>query len=411
MFAICCVKSKTTYNRIINMFPSFEWEEYFFNIDDIRERLVFSEYNFAIVDNELHFSSELLDVFKTKDIPVIFFEKDFGDLENELKAWQAKMIVDKSANDIQPPEPPAYVSNVKIVEKVVEKIIEVPVYKSMYSPMQRRVGIFSLTERAGASFLVINLARALASRNIAVSVVELPYQMPYLFDSVGLMNSIDEENKYVSYSHIIADGSRELEKNKVLISDDISWVLMDPQLPKVNLERWNFEKTMMLLDVSRDSAVTLIDAGYSVPENTLKELIGVLDLVFVVSDCVPAEIMGNIEKLKMYKQLISDGKQVFFVLNKYNAGINKKYLLNYMDIEPLAYIPFVNPEYIYGCYYTAKIPYDKKEIKEILDPCFSTIIKNIIPPEFLLKISGETNKPKKKGLLSSFLKREVNEDE
>ena len=409
MFAICCVKSKTTYNRIINMFPSFEWEEYFFSIDDVRERLVFSEYNFAVVDNELHYSSDLIGLFNAKNIPVIYFEKDFGKLEDELKGWQAKMISEKTKHDEVSPdtvENAEYKSNVKIVQKVVEKVVEVPVYKPMYSPLQRRVGIFSLSERAGSSFLVTNLAKALSSRNISVSVIELPYETPYLFDTVGMINSIDaDENKYVSFQHLISEGFRELDRNKVIIVDDISWVLVDPQLARIKPEKWNLDKTMLLLDIARDSAVSIMDAGYSVPESDIKGIMNVIDMAYVVVDCVPADIMGNLSRLKLFTQLKKEGKQVFFIINKFNSGINKKQLLSFMNVEPLAYVPCISPDYIYSCFYTAKIPYEKKEVKDILDPCFSSIISKIVPPDFLPKTPGEVKKNVKKGLLGGLLKK------
>lgn len=420
MFVICCVKSKTTYNRIVNMFPSFEWEEYFFNIDEIRERLVFSEYSFAIVDKELHWVGDLIEVFEARNIPIIYFEKDFSKLEAELKEWQAKMITEK-AKDNKSVEKPAdeekhkYESNVKIVSKIVEKIVEVPVYKPLYSPLQRRVAVFSLSERAGSSFMVVNLAKALSARNISVTVVELPYQAPYIFDSVGLINSINEDNAFVSYPHIIADGSRDFNKDNVMIVDDIFWVVIDPQLSLIDLGKWNFEKSMMLLDVNRDSAVTLIDAGYSVPLDVVKELLVSVDIAFVIVDCYPADIMSNYLKLKTFTQLKNDGKQVFFIFNKFNPGINKKHLLSYMKVDPLAYVPYINPEYIYKCAYSAQIPYDLKEIKDILDPSFSAIIKTIVPPELFVKISGDSknlNKANRKGLLSSLLnKKEDKENE
>lgn len=413
MFVVCCVKSKTTYNRIVHMFPSFEWEEFFFNIDEIRERLVFADYSFAIVDKELHWANELIEIFSSRNIPIIFFEKDFVKLENELKEWQAKMLSESSKDSKvrdESEDKNEYVSNVKVVSKVIEKVVEVPVYKPIFSSLQRRVAVFSLSERAGSSFLVLNVAKALASRNIAVTVVELPYQAPYLYDAVGLINSINDDNGFISYPHLIADGNKDFDKNKVLIVDDIFWVVMDPQLTRINLDNWNFEKTILLLDVNRDSSVTLIDAGYSVPFEFVKELISSVDISFVVIDCLPADIMANYDKLKAFSKLKSEGKQIFFIFNKFNSGINKKQLLSYMKVEPLSYVPYINPEYVYRCAYTARIPYDMKEIKEILDPCFSSIISKIVPSDLLSKVSGNLNNKdktnKKSFIISLFNKKE-----
>ncbi len=44
------------------------------------------------------------------------------------------------------------------------------------------IGIISLTPRAGSTFLSVNLARALADRKILVSLIEFPYNEPYIYD-------------------------------------------------------------------------------------------------------------------------------------------------------------------------------------------------------------------------------------
>jgi len=269
-------------------------------------------------------------------------------------------------------------SKVKVVEKEVEKTVTV--YKPM--PLHKRVGIFSLSERAGSSFLTVNLAMALSFNKIDVSVVEFPYQKPYLYDYISLENYLQDNNsKFLSIPHLIADSSSEVKKSDFTVYKDISWIVVDPKLNNTVSEKWSFEKSIRLLDLCRESIVTLVDVGYISDENTIKDIISIIDIVFIVIDSNPADIMCNIHKLAFFKSL--SYKSVYFVLNKWNSGVDKKELLNYLDINPLAFIPFVDPTLIYKCAYSATIPFESKDVQAILNDSFSILLKNIVPSELI----------------------------
>lgn len=397
---VCCMKSKDSYNRIINFQENnrIEWEEFINDLDEIREKILYSNYDMAIVDEKLWWKEECIELLSRKGVKVIIFEGDFEEVTNSIiKELPEEQIVEEVLNfsteedkeilnkAIENTHEIRYVPKIEYIEKEVK--VPVTIYQSVYAGIQNKVIlVLNLTERAGSTFFSLNLAKAFASNNILTSIVEPPFKKPYIFDSVGLekrLNITDEnKNTFYSYAHEIFN-NKKIESNKETINDGIVWIVPDPRLPIIN--EWDYLKMMKLLYVSKKASINIIDCGHNFKNNCVQEILSEADMILVLIDPLPADIMQNNEILEELIKLKTNGFPVEFILNKWNKGVNKKEILNFLNIEPLMYIPFITPEFIYKATYNCKIPYEYEEVKEELQNIFLRLMEGLVPKSLLKK--------------------------
>lgn len=414
---VCCMKSKDSYNRIINFQENkrIEWEEFINDIDDIREKMLYTNYDIAIIDEKLWWKDECIELLNRKGVKVIIFQGDFEEVTNQIikelpdEEPVIEQVLNFSTEDntkilnkpIENEPEIKYIPKIEYIEREVK--VPVTVYQSVYAGIQNKVIlVLNLTERAGSTFFSLNLAKAFASNNILTSVVEPPLKTPYIFDSVGLdkrLNITDENsNKFYSYAHEIFD-NKKIESNREAINDGIVWIVPDPKLPKI--KEWDYLKMMKLLYVSKRASINIIDCGYSYKNKCVQEILSEADMILVIIDPLPADIMQNDETLEELITMKKDGFPIEFIINKWNKGVNKKELLNFLDIIPLMYVPYISPEFVYKATYNCKIAYEYEEVKEDLQDIFLRLIEKFVPKDLLKKDSTKENKNLFKSLFRS----------
>lgn len=240
------------------------------------------------------------------------------------------------------------------------------------------IGVMSLTPRAGSTFLSVNLARALADRKILVSLIEFPYNEPYIYDLIGISNYTT-----VSYYPVV----HEINENNIIYRDDITiiedimYLINDPTRERI--DDWNDDKTSKLLYAAKDSLISIIDIGHHY--NLIEPILHEFDIIFVMYNAMPPELMANFNIFEKIMDYNRKRNNVRFVLNNDNDGINKKELNHYLGIKPDLSIPRLPEEWIYGAAYKKKVPYQISKYKETFDDLFDPIYKEIMPNGFLKK--------------------------
>lgn len=257
-----------------------------------------------------------------------------------------------------------------------------------YIPVNcKNIGVVNLSRGAGATFFTMNFACAIAEY-MKVSVVEHPLLKPYIYLSLGL-NTLCFEGyvDFTSFAHLIDTGENVNEKYYTHNTNkNISWIITDAT--KEPIESWNSTKMIRLLYTVKDSTLNIVDLGDKLFDSSIVDIVEQFSMIIVIIDPMVPELINSIDNLEKIKKLQKNRSiNIQYVINKYNKGIDKSELLDFLDVKPLAYIPFIEPKYVYGAVYDGTVQYNNSNVKALLYPPFKKIIENIIPKEALGKKS------------------------
>lgn len=405
---VCCMKSKDSFKRVVNQYtPSnVEWEEYISDIEQIQEKIAFTEYDLAIIDEKIWWKDDAIELFKRKEVPIVIFQGDFEEVLYQIKELvpeeqEEALNIEELTDDVlnfstEEEKPEENELFVEVKKEYVEKVINVPVpvYKSVYTSIGNKlIVVANLSRRAGSTFTTLNLAKAISNLNILVSIIEPPIGLPYIFDTIGLENRLNnlssDDNSslnFYSYPHEIKNNTK-LKREKETIDDGIVWMVPDSRKPII--KEWTYYNMMKLIYASRRASISLLDCGEYLDHESIRPILSEADLILVVVDPLPTECMQNSEKLEqMITMRNKEGFPIEFAINHWNGGVDKKQFLDFLKVEPIMYIPQIESSYIYESIYDCKLPYDCEDVKMQLDKPFYYVIKKLVPGELLSKIDS-----------------------
>lgn len=162
---LCLMKSKDSYIRIKQGSHDVDFEQYIDSLEMLQERIVFSEYDVAIIDEKLWWKEEAESLIKKRGIELIAFSGNFEDVLKELEDY----IIPDVEEDINPDsveiKNSAEKQNVKYIikEVPVEVIKKEVVYKSR-DIKQEIMAVYSLDDYNMRDSFSCNMA-ALINRN------------------------------------------------------------------------------------------------------------------------------------------------------------------------------------------------------------------------------------------------------
>jgi hypothetical protein len=245
----------------------------------------------------------------------------------------------------------------------------------------KNIGVVSLSQGSGASFFCMNFAKAL-SDFMKVSVIEMPLLKPYMYYYLGLNALCSEELvDFASYAHLINE-NKALNSNYYVHSknNDMYWIISDAS--KYQIDDWDFTKMMRLLYMPKPSSMNIVDLGDKLFDPSISNIIEQFYMIIVLIDPMVPNVLNNFENLEKIKSL-QDEKSIHieYVVNKYNKGINKYELIDFLNLKPLLYLPHINSKHIYKAVYEADIPYNNFDVKTELFPEFNKLLKMVVPKE------------------------------
>lgn len=244
--------------------------------------------------------------------------------------------------------------------------------------------VANLSKRAGSTFISLNLAKYLTDLNILTSILEIPFE-PYIFDNIGLQHRLskgvaDEKFNFYSYPHAICNGDK-VERGKGVVDEGIIWMVADPRNNIIAEENWSYLHMMKYIYSSKKASVTILDVGNYIEHPSVEPVLEEADLILVIIDPMPAEIMMNSQKLTKLLSVKKAASNYEFVVNRFTKGVDKKELMDVLQFEPLAYIPAIDLNLIHKSAYDCRIPYSFPEVKAILDNPFYNIISKLLPEQ------------------------------
>lgn len=283
--------------------------------------------------------------------------------------------------------------NEKTKVKTKKQLVEKKVYETITEIIPvttKNIGVFSLSENAGSSFVTMNLAVALSDYDLDVSVIEPPIN-PYFFDTLLLDSHEKEERSYVSVPHEIHLNEEKKHEfdNKFF---NVYWNVADTRLKLI--EEWKLDELLKQIYYFK-TTLNIIDFG----TYEIQGAYDYMDYIFLIIDPQPQAIFKNIERLMYFIGLKEKGYPVHLIYNKMNPGVDEKFLDDNLELDISGKVPHLDPMITYSCYFDGRIPYEHKGIEELFIDEIDEIVTKIIG-------KSHKKKPKEKvGLLKRLLNK------
>jgi len=138
-----------------------------------------------------------------------------------------------------------------------------------------------------------------------------------LYDSLAMDKRLPA-GRYFSFHHTVAvDRSIRGRANLV---DGVNWMLVDGREPELDLYR-----RLRLVHNAEGELVFCRLSG--VPEAELWKLLPEMDRILVVIDPLPSSMLAGYERLC---QLRTEGSPITYIVNKYNDGVDRRELLQFL---------------------------------------------------------------------------------
>lgn len=255
-------------------------------------------------------------------------------------------------------------------EKVVkERIIEkVEVRKEIVRVDSNLVFVCNLSPKAGSTFITANLARYLAQNNVPVTVTESPNNKPYYYHFLGMIN---QEEPIYSVVHEILNGNDMVSATKLPLIKGVKWNVL---FPSDLVNKVDEQRLLKILFSSHQSGTTLMDLGSNLEHTSV---LNYAQQVIVAIDPNPMEIINNIHILKRFMKLKEEGKNIYFVINKWTEPLKRKEFREKMNLEPDGYIPYIEPMLVYDALYNNKFPIDYREVDSELSEGLAAIANKV----------------------------------
>lgn len=249
--------------------------------------------------------------------------------------------------------------------------------------------IGSLYPGAGSTFLTTNLAKYFSSLDLETVVIESPtIKIPYLFDLLDGQNKTTVDD--YSRAHLIAE-NKPIPKESWK-DGNITWVPLNPE--KSPIQQWSYEQMLKLIFGYMKTPLILLDIGTTWLDTSVCSLMSFAEKILVVVDTDPAHVNLSYEvsgahvhepariKNEILRLASENGKQVDFILNRYEKSVDTKMWIQAVGSEPLTKIPYCEYQKIIQLLYNGKLPFDNPDIAYNLGKSFFEILKAIYPEEY-----------------------------
>ncbi|MBR0598931.1 hypothetical protein [Sinanaerobacter chloroacetimidivorans] len=230
-----------------------------------------------------------------------------------------------------------------------------------------KVGIVGISHGAGVSFLTACLAKYLANtREFHPAVVELGNGC--IFDSAG-MDKRFAGREYFYFFKALREG-RSI-RGKRNMEEGINWVLKSPAEMDITLD------TDQKLRLINQASGNLILCDCSQYEKGNQRLLSHMDQIIAVIDPLPSRMLEGYHRLCELKSVESRCQNVIYIINKYNRGINRREMMDFLRLRRPIFLPMVAAENIYTAEYICKIPYSIQEVRNQLHEPMKEIAESI----------------------------------
>jgi hypothetical protein len=229
-----------------------------------------------------------------------------------------------------------------------------------------KIGVVGLGTGAGTGFVSTCLGRAMADGgDFHPAVIELG--RGGLYDSLGMDKRFAGKQFFPFCKAVSQEQSIRGKSNG---QDGVNWMLLPPGESCSSLDL--YRKLRLINNALGDMVICRL-AGLE--GEHLWRLLWEMDRVLVVIDPLPSSLMAAHDFLC---ELRVSGLPLTYIINKYNGGVNRRELMDFLKIKQISFLPMVEPEEVYRAEYTCHTVYDmplaKGKLKRPLDNLINDIL-------------------------------------
>jgi hypothetical protein len=145
------------------------------------------------------------------------------------------------------------------------------------------------------------------------------------------------------------------------LDSGINWLLRIPDEAPVIIDQQDYLRMIagapgdiVLCDISGTFGSRLFGdgpLGRGARADFFRRLLIDFDKVFVIIDPLPSAMMADTDSLELFKELEVSGTDVTYVINKMNAGVNKREQRAFLRLRKAIEIPYLAPVPVYTAEY------------------------------------------------------------
>lgn len=301
---------------------------------------------------------------------------------------------------------------VKIGERIVEKEIETLRYTNIPAKI---IVIGSLWSGAGSTLYSMNLAKAIAERNIDVSYVEYPKIKPYLFDYLNIRElEIDLDIPYIDYAKMALQKPNE-SRVKGFRYEGVQWIVNDSRLPPIS--RWLPEDMSKLIYSLRETPIVIVDISDNWTEPTVKQFLHHVDHIYVCVEPDPVKIdwtstveetsgdvsvhLNEFQTLNLLQEVQKRGGiQYEYIEMKMNSNIKINTWRQCLEKQPVSSLDLIPYEDVMAYTWQSKLLYGHPRYHKAFEKSFHPLMESFLPEAYV-----EPDGMKKAGLIKKWIKR------
>ena len=226
---------------------------------------------------------------------------------------------------------------------------------------KQKIGVVGMNRGAGASFVATSIASVLTqSSERKVTFLEvcdyISDKMSFMYDAIGVDKRF-KTREFTRFYNEVKFGKN--IKGRANFDEKINWALITPEDIKEKIELSPIEIVRLINNVTGDVIVCDISECNSKEDYLLD-----MDVVVFVIDPMPYSMITGYPFMREVKRLAYNGKKVIWVVNKFNAGINKRDMQNFLNLKEYYKIPAIESSDFYSAQYNCKLPYEMSNIHD-----------------------------------------------
>lgn len=228
-----------------------------------------------------------------------------------------------------------------------------------------KIGVGGICHGGGATVVGTTIAKiASKKRKGRIKFLEITdpgWHKPLVFDSLGMDKRFSGRDFFDFYA-AVSEGNP--IRGKANVDEGISWALYTQWDLKNAISLNKQEKIYLINNMSYDTLICDISCANSNSSGTdvWDALAAEMDVLVMVIDPMPSRLLAGFSLLNRAKFLEEKGKEVIWVVNKFNDGIHKRDLFEYLRIKRYTKIPLIGQEKFYTYEYNCRLPYHLKEL-------------------------------------------------
>lgn len=238
------------------------------------------------------------------------------------------------------------------------KFFREPEQTKKYNALEKvKVCVAGLGEGVGTTFIASNIAYYLSENHKSSAFVEIGdprSKKALLYDSVAMEQRFKNRN-FVDFYKAIRDGEK--IRGRCNIEEGINWAIITPEDCEEKICLKEEEKWKLINNVSGEYVI--VDIGSEVL--SMEELFE-FDIIVAVLEPMPSKMLGAAKSFQQIKKMELRNLPIIWVVNKYNEGVIKKEVVNYLKAKGIEYINMMSPNPFFRDEYNCKFHFKNKEL-------------------------------------------------